>query len=133
MGVFQIGRYHMPAWPNDVMAEPWFHRWFPTPVLTRFSALLNGRFNVFLAVRFANVYGLVIPMATVSLLDVENAVGRDLTERRNRRGRSHGRAWRQPHGGRGHGQQRPDVPEIDDDDLPVHRYEPLGDGAQEVP
>lgn len=57
MGVFQIGSYHMPEWPNDLMPQPWFRRWFPHLSWSDSSALLNGRFNVFLAIRFANAYG----------------------------------------------------------------------------
>lgn len=58
LGVFQIGSYHMPAWPDSVMSEPWFHRWFPHLGWSDPSSLLNGRFNVFLAVRQASAYGL---------------------------------------------------------------------------
>lgn len=57
VGVFQIGSYHMPAWPDGLMGAPWFHRWFPNLSWDDPGALLNGRFNVFLAIRFANAYG----------------------------------------------------------------------------
>jgi hypothetical protein len=57
MGIFQIGSYHMPSWPDGVMGEPWFHRWFPHLSWSDPSSLLNGRFSVFLGVRFMAAYG----------------------------------------------------------------------------
>ncbi len=58
LGVFQIGSYHMPAWPAELMPQPWFRQWFPNVDYSDPAALLNGRFNVFLAVRFAHSLGL---------------------------------------------------------------------------
>jgi hypothetical protein len=58
MGIFQIGSYHMPSWPNELMFQPWFHRWFPNVSYSDPAALLNGRFNVFLGIRAMHSWGL---------------------------------------------------------------------------
>lgn len=57
VGVFQIGRYHMPTWPANVMRGPWWHRWFPLLRFTDANSLLKGRFNVLLAIRVAHLSG----------------------------------------------------------------------------
>jgi hypothetical protein len=58
LGIFQIGSYHMPAWPNELMPQPWFHRWFPRISYSDSASLLNGRFNVFLGIRAMHSWGL---------------------------------------------------------------------------
>jgi hypothetical protein len=57
MGIFQIGSYHMPAWPNELMSQPWFHRWFDLSYSSP-GSLLNGRFSIFLGVRAMHSWGL---------------------------------------------------------------------------
>lgn len=58
LGIYQIGSYHMPSWPNELMAAPWFHRWFPDLDWSAPSSLLNGRFNVMLGIRAMHSWGL---------------------------------------------------------------------------
>lgn len=55
-GLFQIGKYHMPDWPNNMMQGDWWERWFPHLAGHRSdpNMLLNARFNAFLAIRVAH-------------------------------------------------------------------------------
>lgn len=54
LGVYQIGRYHIPAWSDGaVMQGPWWRRWLGDC----YNDLLCGRFNVILAIRVAHFGG----------------------------------------------------------------------------